>query len=200
MPDFLTYVRLGFHHIVDLTAADHILFLLALAAVYRPRDWRAALWVVSSFTLGHSLTLGLAVTGLVRFPTALVEFLIPLTIVLTCGENLLAAWRGRDPGRPHLRMLLAGGFGLVHGAGFATYLQSLFVSPIAVPLFGFNCGIELGQLTILLGIGAGLVAADALLRRLLAAAPPLRAYRARVFTLSAVVAVLGAHMAAQRLP
>ena len=83
MSDLGTFVRLGFRHITDLQGADHILFLLALAAIYRFRDWRSVLWVVTAFTVGHSLTLALAVTGLLRMRSSLIEFLIPLTIVMT---------------------------------------------------------------------------------------------------------------------
>ena len=77
MSELLTFVHLGFRHITDLTALDHILFLLALAAIYRGRDWRDVLWVVTAFTVGHSVTLALAVTGALRLPTPLIEFLIP---------------------------------------------------------------------------------------------------------------------------
>ena len=83
MSELAAFAQLGFRHIVSIEAMDHILFLLALAAIYRPRDWRDALWVVTSFTVGHSITLALAVTGVVTLPTALIEFLIPVTIVAT---------------------------------------------------------------------------------------------------------------------
>src|SRR2546423_4803981 len=122
MSELFTFIELGFRHITDIKGADHILFLLALAAIYRSRDWRDALWVVTAFTLGHSITLGLAVTGVVVLPTALIEFLIPITIVATTIENLLvrdrqvAIWGGR------YRPVFAAVFGLVHGAGFANYL------------------------------------------------------------------------------
>ena len=149
MSELATYVTLGFRHITDVAAMDHILFLLALAAIYRPRDWRDSLWVVSAFTVGHSLTLALAVTGALALPTRLIEFLIPLTIVATCVENLIVRDRARAPWRGRYRPVFAGVFGLVHGAGFANYLRDLFVDPIAVPLLGFNVGIELGQLVVL---------------------------------------------------
>ena len=81
MSEFWAFLQIGFHHIVAWDAADHILFLLALAAIYRGRDWRAALMVISAFTIGHSITLLLAVTDVLVLPTRLVEFLIPVTIV-----------------------------------------------------------------------------------------------------------------------
>jgi len=146
MSDFSAFLRLGFHHITALSALDHLLFLLALVAPYRLRDWRHLLAVASAFTVGHSITLALVVTDAVRLPTALVEFLIPVTIVCTGLENLREA--GRRPGSV-LRPLLALGFGLIHGAGFATFLREMFTGPVALPLFAFNVGIELGQLTVL---------------------------------------------------
>src|SRR4051812_13915485 len=153
MSELATFIQLGFRHIVDVSAMDHILFLLALAAIYRFRDWRSALWVITAFTVGHSITLALAVTGVVRLPSAIIEFLIPVTIVATGIENLIASGR-RQPRRGWYRALLAGMFGLVHGAGFANYLTALFVTKIALPLFGFNVGIELGQLVVLTAAAA----------------------------------------------
>jgi len=97
MSEFATFVQLGFRHIVDPQAMDHLLFLLALAAIYRVRDWRGSLWVVTAFTVGHSLTLALAVTHLVSFPTPVIEFLIPVTIVATGLENLLVRDRRAAP-------------------------------------------------------------------------------------------------------
>ena len=144
MSELAIYVELGFRHITDFKGADHILFLLALAAIYRWRDWRDCIWVATAFTVGHSLTLGLAVTNTLNLPSPWIEFMIPVTIVATGIENLLAREHGRRFGSGRYRPVLAGMFGLVHGAGFANYLRSLFVDHIALPLFGFNLGIELG--------------------------------------------------------
>src|SRR5882724_2037164 len=90
MSELIAFVHLGFRHITDLTALDHMLFLLALAAIYRGRDWRDSLWVITAFTVGHSITLALAVTGALRLPTALIEFLIPVTIVVTGRRSAVA--------------------------------------------------------------------------------------------------------------
>src|SRR5205809_4988091 len=103
MSELQAFVALGFRHITDFAAMDHILFLLALAAIYRPRDWRDVLWVVTSFTIGHSATLALAVTGALRLPAPLVEFLIPVTIVATCVENLAVRDRASVPVRGRYR-------------------------------------------------------------------------------------------------
>src|SRR3954471_16406990 len=136
MSELVTFIHLGFRHIVDLAALDHVLFLLAVAAIYRGRDWRDALWVISAFTAGHSITLALAVTGALRLPTPLIEFLIPVTIVVTGIENIVVRSRERAFLQGRYRPMFAGIFGLVHGAGFANYLTSLFSGSIAVPLFG----------------------------------------------------------------
>jgi hypothetical protein len=197
--ELAAFVALGFRHIVDLEALDHILFLLALAAIYRVRDWRDALWVVSAFTIGHSVTLALAVTGALVLSPRLVEFLIPLTIVATCIENLVVREQRRTGWRGGYRPVLAAAFGLVHGAGFASYLRSLFVDRIALPLFGFNVGIELGQVVVLVLAALALAALDRLL-----ALPATRrgasVLRLRVITVSAAVALIAARWAIERRP
>jgi hypothetical protein len=151
--------------------------------------------VITAFTVGHSITLALAVTGTLNLPTGLIEFLIPITILATCGENLLALGQTISPGRRRFRAVLAGVFGLVHGAGFANYLKALFVDRIAVPLFGFNLGIELGQLVILAAAAMAFVAAD---RTLGAFKTSGTAFRIRVMGVSLVVAVVAARMAFER--
>ena len=189
MSDLLAYATLGFRHITDLAAMDHVLFLLALAAVYRPRDWRDALWVVTAFTVGHSVTLALAATGTLRLSRDVVEFLIPVTIVATGVENLVVRDRAAAPLGRRYRPVFAGVFGLVHGAGFANYLRSLFSGSIALPLLGFNAGIELGQLVILLAAALALSGVDRLL-----------GHRARVVAVSATVVLVAAFMTVERVP
>ncbi len=198
MSEFLSFLHLGFNHIVNPEALDHILFLLALAAIYQGRDWRDSLWVISAFTVGHSTTLALAATGTLLIPQRLTEFLIPLTIVATGVENIVVRARARPATRSRYRPLFAGVFGLVHGAGFASYLQQLFIGSVVIPLFGFNVGIELGQLVVLAAAGAGLAAFDRLL--VLSHVNRVRSYRLRVVTVSLVVVAVAAEMAAARRP
>ena len=200
MSELLAFIRLGFHHITDPEALDHMLFLLALAAIYRGRDWRESLWVISAFTVGHSITLALAVTGALRLPTPLIEFLIPVTIVATGLENLVVRRRDQAPLRGRYRPVFAGVFGLVHGAGFANYLTSLFTGSIALPLFGFNVGIELGQLVVLALAGVALAALDRLLGLVRWPEGMLPAFRLRVVAVSGVVVLVAARMAALRAP
>ncbi len=203
--EFLSYARLGFEHIVSINAADHILFLLVLAAIYRLRDWRHVLWVVSAFTVGHSATLALAVTGLLVLPSNVVEFLIPVTIVATAIENLVQRERAAAGRFSRHRVLFAALFGLVHGAGFAGYLRSLFLDSIAVPLVGFNIGIEVGQIVVLLMTAVVFRALDELLGRVLAAtakvaAPVREAFAVRLVAVSVCVMVVATGWAWERLP
>jgi hypothetical protein len=198
--EFLSFVHLGFSHIVNPEALDHILFLLALAAIYQGRDWRDSLWVISAFTVGHSITLALAATGTLLIPQRLTEFLIPLTIVATGVENIVVRSRAQASTRSRYRPLFAGVFGLVHGAGFASYLQQLFIGSVVVPLFGFNVGIELGQLLVLGLAGAGLGGFDRLLALSHVNRGPFSVYRLRVVTVSLVVVAVAAEMAAARRP
>jgi hypothetical protein len=200
MSELLTFMQLGFRHITNLQAMDHILFLLALAAIYRPRDWRNALWVVTAFTVGHSITLALAVTGAMVLPIKLIEFLIPVTIVATCIENLIVRDRATAPLRGRYRPIFAAVFGLVHGAGFADYLRNLFADHIAVPLFGFNVGIELGQIVVLIFAAAFLLAADWTIRHVRASLAAPSALRVRVVLVSAVVMVIATRWAIERNP
>jgi hypothetical protein len=198
MSELLTYMQLGVRHIVDVEALDHILFLVALAAIYRLRDVRALLWVVTAFTIGHSITLALAVTGALSLPSALIEFLIPVTIVITGVENVV--FSARPPRRRRYRPVFAGVFGLVHGAGFATYLKALFVDRLAVPLFGFNLGIEAGQLVVLAAAAVALAALDFLLMRLRATRTRWPVLRVRAVVVSVAVVAIASRWAVERSP
>jgi hypothetical protein len=200
MSEIATFVQVGFRHIVDVEAMDHILFLLALAAVYRVRDARMAMWVITAFTVGHSISLALAVTGVVRLPPAVIEFLIPITIVATGIENLVVAARRRSSTAGWYRPVLAGGFGLVHGAGFANYLNALFVTHIAVPLFGFNVGIELGQILVLAVAAGVLTLVDLAIAQLALHRGAWAPLQVRIAAVSAVVVVVASHWAIERRP
>lgn len=200
MSDFATFADLGFRHIVDTGALDHILFLVALAAIYRFRDVRRVLWVVTAFTVGHSITLALAVTGALTLPSNLIEFLIPVTIVATGIENLLARNRTRTSWGGRYRPVFAGVFGLVHGAGFANYLRAMFVDHIAVPLLGFNVGIELGQVVVLVACAAALALMDATLARLRRPGASWDVLSVRIAMVSVLVVAFGTMWAVERRP
>ncbi len=200
MSELWAFAQLGFGHIVAWDAADHILFLLVLAAIYRGRDWRAALAVISAFTVGHSLTLALAVTDTLVLPSRIVEFLIPVTIVATGVENLWLRERAAAGTSARHRPIFAGLFGLVHGAGFAGYLKSLFVAQLALPLLGFNLGIEVGQLVVLAAAAVVFLTGDRLLRVLFAPRTASSAFQWRLMCVSAVITVIASGWAWERFP
>ncbi len=194
-----SFLSLGFGHITAPGALDHILFLFVLAAIYRWREWRQALVVITAFTVGHSVTLVMAVLrpGILPNPQ-IVEFLIPLTIVATGIENVVTrsvVERRINTGR---RGLLAGGFGLVHGAGFAGYLTQIFPGSIVAPLVGFNIGIELGQ-AVVLSLAFVLFAA---VDRVLCAVPRGKksGFRWRVAAVSLMITAVAGVWAVERAP
>lgn len=153
LTDFYIFFRTGLEHIADFSGYDHILFLLALCGGYGFHQWRVLLVLVTGFTVGHSLTLALSVWDIFSFPTVLVEWLIALTIFITCLYNLRYANENRL--FPKLYHYLASiGFGLVHGMGFSTLLKSMLgkTQDLLIPLFAFNLGIEAGQLIILAAV------------------------------------------------
>ena len=156
---FAVYLHLGFDHIVAVGAFDHILFIVALAAGYGLNHWRHLLVLVTAFTLGHSITLALATLRLVSVSGTLVEILIPLTILATGIYNIFETRTPAEhpelPGRQQrVKYAMALVFGLIHGLGFSTYLRAMLGDEegIALPLFSFNVGLELGQIGILAAV------------------------------------------------
>lgn len=150
MSQFELYLQLGFQHITDINGYDHILFLIALCASYIPSQWKQILILVTAFTIGHSITLALSTLNIVLVPSEIIEFLIPVTILLTAVSNLNRKSVEIAPSRMRLNYLLAIFFGLIHGMGFSNYLKTLLgqEESIIAPLFAFNIGLELGQIII----------------------------------------------------
>lgn len=148
MQDFLFYLNLGWEHIISLDALDHQLFVLVLVAVFGLKDWKKILWLVTAFTIGHSITLALSVLDFVRVPGKWVEFLIPLTIFITAFDNILM--RNRQKSLMQMNYYLALFFGLIHGMGFANTARMMMAEEqhIFMPLLGFNIGLELGQIVV----------------------------------------------------
>jgi HupE / UreJ protein len=160
MSEFLAYLELGFRHIADINGYDHILFVVALCAMYRAQDWKRLLWLVTAFTLGHSVTLALSTLNLLTLPSSLVEFLIPITIFLTAAFNIATlqvsngVFSANESTAKHqqerIKYAIAAAFGLIHGMGFSSYLKSLLGrnQNIAAQLLAFNLGLEIGQILI----------------------------------------------------
>ena len=152
MQDFTFYFKLGWQHIISWDALDHILFVLALSAIYLLSNWKQVLVLVTAFTIGHSLTLALSVYNIVKVNDSLVEFLIPCTIVATALFNFFQ--KDFTPRSLRLNYFLALFFGLIHGLGFANTIRFMLAKDQSIgwSLFAFNIGLEVGQVIVVLCI------------------------------------------------
>ncbi|MBK9981262.1 MAG: HupE/UreJ family protein [Saprospiraceae bacterium] len=145
---FQVYLRLGIDHILNISAFDHIVFIIALCAMYAATDWKRILILVTAFTLGHSITLAMSSLNIISLKPELVELLIPITILITAIQNLIVKPKPDQRWRPNYFLALF--FGFIHGMGFSNYFKALLgrEASIVLPLFGFNLGVEIGQLCI----------------------------------------------------
>jgi len=145
---FSVYLKLGFDHISDLKGYDHMLFLVALCAMYSYAEWKRVLVLITAFTIGHSITLALSSLNIIHFKPQLIEVLIPVTILLTAIKNLVFKPKNEKVWDPTYFLPLF--FGLIHGMGFSNFFKSLLgqEADILLPLFAFNVGVEIGQICI----------------------------------------------------
>ena len=151
MSEFQLYFLLGKDHILDYANGyDHILFVLALCAVYVIGDWMKILILVTAFTIGHSITLALSTLNVISVNVQWIEFLIPLTIFITAVSNLFRKEASLTQNRVQANYFFALFFGLIHGMGFSNYLKALLGKDqnIVTQLFAFNVGLEFGQIII----------------------------------------------------
>jgi len=192
MGDFNLYFQLGWQHITDLNGIDHILFVTALCLGYQLSDWKKILILVTAFTIGHSITLALSVFNIIRISQDWIEFLIPVTILITAIQNLIAKKKTKSNGLPvvYYYALL---FGFVHGMGFSNYLKSLLGrdQSIVIQLLAFNIGLEVGQLLIVIAVILATVISIKLLKI---------NQRDIILFVSAVIITLSAKMMIERYP
>ncbi|MEC4748943.1 HupE/UreJ family protein [Methylomicrobium sp. Wu6] len=158
-----TFVRHGIAHII--TGYDHLLFVSAL--VLAVTGWRDLIKVIAVFTLAHTLTLALAVLNIIRLPSSIVEPMIAASIVAVAIQNIY--WPERSHGGA--RLVLAFGFGLFHGLGFAGGLldamSGMAFASVALAIIAFSVGVEIGHQIVVLPAFVGLI----LLRRVDAGTP-----------------------------
>lgn len=153
MHEFWMYTQIGFNHIANLSGMDHILFVAALCIRYQFSDWKKWLILITAFTIGHSITLVLSVFNYLDFSTNWIEFLIPVTILITSISNMFVKKFSFNTRFPVI-YFFALFFGLIHGLGFSFYLKSLLglQQNIAPALLAFNLGLEIGQILIVIAI------------------------------------------------
>ncbi|CAI8332289.1 MAG: Uncharacterised protein [Flavobacterium sp. SCGC AAA160-P02] len=149
MDEFILYSTLGFKHVLDLTAYDHLLFLIVLVVIFNFYQWKKVLWLITFFTIGHSISLGLAAYGVVNIRLDIVEFLIPITILITGIFNLINSNKSPE-GKDKITLFFALFFGLIHGLGFSNYFRSMIgkEEDKFFPLVEFALGIEAAQIII----------------------------------------------------
>lgn len=155
MSEFMLYLQIGLHHVLDIKAYDHVLFLAALVIPYHFKDWKKIITLVSVFTLGHTLALLLAVFGWVKINVDLVEFLIPITILATAVYNLFNGGKGGGKSNLTVAIFITLFFGIIHGLGFSNYFNSILAGSASdkiLPLLEFALGIELAQLAVVLSV------------------------------------------------
>lgn len=155
MENFWMYGELGFLHVLDPQGYDHVLFLAALALPFTYRHWKRVFWLATLFTVSHCLSLALAAYGVVDADAGWVEFLIPVTILLTALFNLFLTGAGPERHAAfRVHLVSTGLFGLIHGLGFSNYFRMLMTgeSEKTGPLLGFALGIEAAQLLVLVAV------------------------------------------------
>ena len=150
MQEFKIWFEIGFDHIINYQALDHILFIVVLTVIYDIKMIKKIIILITAFTVGHTLTLILSTLNLIQYDQKIIEFAIPLTIAITAINNI----RKRNQallGGGNLNYYLALFFGLIHGLGFSNYLKALLIGDnILLELFSFNIGVEIGQIVIVL--------------------------------------------------
>ena len=152
MDEFWIYLKLGLTHVLDFNAYDHVLYLIALVASYDFFRWKRVLWLVTIFTIGHTLSLVLAGYDILKVNMQWVEFLIPVSIIIASVYNLTIAGRRNQDNKKWLLYMVTLFFGLVHGFGFSSYFQMLASKKdqILSMLIEFALGIELAQIIVVL--------------------------------------------------
>ncbi len=146
MDIFGIFLKEGFIHILDINAYDHMLYLLVLCVAFSLSDWKKILWLATAFTIGHSVTLSLAVYNIILIPRDVIEMLIPITIIVAGLFNIFKKSQSSNA-----TYILALSIGLIHGLGFSNQLKAISSQEdLLVTLLSFNIGVELGQVVIVL--------------------------------------------------
>jgi hypothetical protein len=151
MQEFWIYFQIGLKHVLDIHAYDHVLFLIALTIPYSFKDWKRVVLLVTLFTIGHTMALMLSVFGIVAIKVNVVEFMIPVTILITALFNLFTAGKSGKKESINLVFFTTLFFGIIHGLGFSNYFKSILggdATSKVLPLAEFALGIEAAQIIV----------------------------------------------------
>ena len=144
----LFYLKIGFNHIMDINAYDHLLFLVSISIIYSFTTWKKLFWIVTFFTIGHSMSLVISSYGLYKPNPEIIELLIPITIIISALTNLF--FLNTTKKINYFTILITFSFGLIHGFGFANFFNQISFSDGVdlVALIGFSFGVEISQILI----------------------------------------------------
>ncbi len=146
------FFNIGLKHVLNFNAYDHVLFLIALSIPYAFKDWKRLLILVSLFTAGHTLALLLSVFGLIKVNVSLVEFVIPITILIVAFFNLFTSSKSNKNESITFIAVVTLSFGIIHGLGFSNYFNTILPGKSAqklLPVSEFALGIEVAQATVI---------------------------------------------------
>ena len=154
MDNFMFFLKEGLFHVLDWNAYDHVLFLIVLVVIYDFKNWQKILWLITLFTIGHTLSLILSAYKIVTISQNWIEFLIPVTILITALVNVFFAKNATKLAKTNTNLFFALFFGLIHGLGFSGYFKILIGSSTQklIPLLEFALGIEIAQVIVVLAI------------------------------------------------
>lgn len=155
MSDFYVYFQIGLKHVLDWNGYDHVLYLLALNCTSSFKEWKRVLFLVSFFTIGHTLSLLLSVFGFIIFKTDLIELMIPLTILVTAIFNIFTIKKTNKHNSIGVVATITFLFGVVHGIGFSNYFQNLLMGSLSdkiFPTLSFSIGIEAAQVVVVIAV------------------------------------------------
>ena len=155
MSEFWVYFQIGLHHVLDIQAYDHVLFMMALVLPFTFKDWKRLLFSVTLFTAGHTTALLLSVYEILVIKSSIVELLIPITILSTAVFNLFTIGKTNRKENLNLIFLITLFFGIIHGLGFSNYFKTLLggsSNSKLIPLLEFALGIEGAQITVVLAM------------------------------------------------
>lgn len=155
MSEFWVYFQIGLHHVLDIQAYDHVLFMMALVLPFTFKDWKRLLFSVTLFTAGHTTALLLSVYEILVIKASIVELLIPITILSTAVFNLFTIGKTNRKENLNLIFLITLFFGIIHGLGFSNYFKTLLggsSNSKLIPLLEFALGIEGAQITVVLSM------------------------------------------------
>lgn len=162
------YIQLGIEHILDTDGLDHLYFIVSFCLMYSLRDIKKIAGLVTAFTIGHSITLALAALNIFKLDPELIETLIPVTILISCVLNYWSIFKTKEYKSPKDGLIYSVilFFGLIHGLGFSNFLSAMLFEgdSVVTPLLGFNIGIEVAQLIIVVVVLLILSVSDKLLK------------------------------------